>query len=676
MCFLVLSADGDRVFAEDGNYLKKYKNILIDKVGVDVMFVIDSSYSMNSTDSKKYGLEMLKLFSDISPSESTRVGFVSYNDRILSSKGLTQVDTEERKKEIRKYVDSISRWGNTDMGLGLRTGFQILSDSQSNNQKILIMLSDGETHSSSAERTKYDSDMDIEYVIQESSKKDIPIYTVALGDEEGEYLETLKNISSSTGGEAYELNDPRNLLEVYEDILEKHFSLQMIPFVSIKASGDYEELEVELPNEYIREGNIIFLSDGSIKGAQVYSNSSDVNFYNSKNFYSIKVKDPKKEKVKIQFKGESDELIKVFMLFDYNIRCSIDMIGTDSKSRPIKGALYLEGGDNRGKILDEDFYKRLELEASAQEKASGEIKDIPVEMGEKGFTFQHSFMRKGEYIIRLKLTGDSIYYTQEDIKVLVVNHAPEGSMDESVSLVKSGKKHSVPLKGRYTDKDGDKLSYRLLSWDEKMVEPSMDEDNLMVKVKAVGTSEISFAVEDTEGERLIQKVRIKGVSIFEEYIDIFIGIFGIILVAGLIAFFKLRKKHVEQMAKETFTGRLNIYFLNLSEDAKDEYDNIPPIFFMLYKLNPRKRVPLSEILNEKKVDMGMKELEKMYFKAYEDNRIQFYHNTGCTIMIGQEMACRGKEYTLDYGNKIFMILGDNITEMEIHFKRSSGTPQD
>ena len=72
------------------------------KNGLDVMFVMDYSGSMKTNDSQDIARGMVKAFVDTVHSADIRVGFVAYNDRILTSTSPLTIQTEEERAKLKE----------------------------------------------------------------------------------------------------------------------------------------------------------------------------------------------------------------------------------------------------------------------------------------------------------------------------------------------------------------------------------------------------------------------------------------------------------------------------------------------------------------------------------------------------------------------------------------------
>ena len=151
-----------------------------EKNGLDVIFVMDYSGSMKSNDSEHIAQAMVKAFIDTVHSADIRIGFVSYNDRILSSASPVEVQTVEQRERLKQLIDGVGYSGNTDIGLGLRYAEELIGQ-EKERKKAIVLISDGESDLQGSEtgRSLQNSEMDIDYVLDQCREQNIPIYTIA-----------------------------------------------------------------------------------------------------------------------------------------------------------------------------------------------------------------------------------------------------------------------------------------------------------------------------------------------------------------------------------------------------------------------------------------------------------------------------------------------------------------
>ena len=188
-----------------------------------VMLVTDQSGSMRADDVSPTRLaaaqQAARDFLEKVPKE-LQVGAVSFSD-VPQSVAPPSTDRDD----VRSLVDGLVADGGTAAGDALQSSLDALDDAgvggKGRPPAAIILLSDGATTTGS----------DPVEVAREAGKRDIPIYTVALGTPDGTVPggfggsipvppdpETLREISKASGGTAYTANDADQLSGVYENL--------------------------------------------------------------------------------------------------------------------------------------------------------------------------------------------------------------------------------------------------------------------------------------------------------------------------------------------------------------------------------------------------------------------------------------------------------------------------
>ena len=188
-----------------------------------VMLVTDQSGSMRADDVSPTRLaaaqQAARDFLEKVPKE-LQVGAVSFSD-VPQSVAPPSTDRED----VRSLVDGLVADGGTAAGDALQSSLDALDDAgvggKGRPPAAIILLSDGATTTGA----------DPVEVAREAGKRDIPIYTVALGTPDGTVPggfggsipvppdpETLREISKASGGTAYTANDADQLSGVYENL--------------------------------------------------------------------------------------------------------------------------------------------------------------------------------------------------------------------------------------------------------------------------------------------------------------------------------------------------------------------------------------------------------------------------------------------------------------------------
>jgi Ca-activated chloride channel homolog len=188
-----------------------------------VMLVTDQSGSMRADDVAPSRLaaaqQAARDFLDKVPKE-LQVGAVSFSD-VPQSVSPPTTDRDD----VRSLIDGLVADGGTAAGDALQSALDAVDDAgvggKGRPPAAIILLSDGATTTGA----------DPVEVAREAGKRDIPIYTVALGTPDGTVPggfggsipvppdpETLRAISKASGGTAYTANDADQLSGVYENL--------------------------------------------------------------------------------------------------------------------------------------------------------------------------------------------------------------------------------------------------------------------------------------------------------------------------------------------------------------------------------------------------------------------------------------------------------------------------
>jgi len=370
---------------------------------IDVMFVLDTSYSMNETDKDKISMEMMKLFTDISYSFHTRIGFVAYNDAVEEWAPLTEITSEQEKEAFKKKFDLIKCTGKTDTGLGLKKGWELLNNASPEHKKCIVLLTDGEIdlNLSDNQRTPADSIKDINDVVGQAAAKGIPIYTVGMRRNTVD-ISLLEYISKNTNAASYMVDMPQDLLKVFNQIVTMAFNSSVIPITTIVATGDTQEINIKLPNQYATEANLIFLSSSPLKETQVIYDSKNSSFYNSKHYSLLKIRDPQQQDVKIRFKGELHDVISVSTLSYYDLKGELEVDRQPISGKQIGMRAYLVNNHTGMSIADGKIYEDIPTTLIIRNLETDEEITIPAQATENGWETDYIFKTKGKYSISVQ----------------------------------------------------------------------------------------------------------------------------------------------------------------------------------------------------------------------------------------------------------------------------------
>ena len=193
-------------------------------IGKDIMICVDLSTSMNAFDIQPTRLEKVKneMKKLVSAFSSDRIGLV-----IFGSEAFMQCPLTYDQNALNLFIETMNTGlvpvGGTDFGPALRMALDKLANDEGTGDtksKVIILISDGE-----------DFGQDTDDVVNELENRDIRLFTLGVGTEQGGNIyagagvkkdregnavvtrlnsRSLRSIADKTGGQYFEINDSRN----------------------------------------------------------------------------------------------------------------------------------------------------------------------------------------------------------------------------------------------------------------------------------------------------------------------------------------------------------------------------------------------------------------------------------------------------------------------------------
>jgi Mg-chelatase subunit ChlD len=170
---------------------------------IDMIFVMDTSQSLRSTDPKDYrSAGAIGLVRNLSPRSDIKIGVVSFD-----SKGeLAQSMTSDRDK-VAQTIRDLPRSGSTNLAAGIQTALEELElNGRPGSSRVIMLFTDGMSN----EKRAYDAAL-------QSQLQGVTIQTLLLGSSKkgGSILDT---IAWATGGSFVQVSDPTMLPQAFLDL--------------------------------------------------------------------------------------------------------------------------------------------------------------------------------------------------------------------------------------------------------------------------------------------------------------------------------------------------------------------------------------------------------------------------------------------------------------------------
>lgn len=629
----------------------------------DAVFVLDTSYSMNHSDPEKMANEVVRMFMDISDASRTRIGFAAYNHKIVSSMPLTPISVASKKDEIKQKISDLRRTGYTDLGLGLLTGSKLLTapaGSEGDNEKrkpFLILLSDGETDFGPYQqsRTKKDSSKDSDSAIEMAQKHSYPIYTIGLNHDGTLNPDELKRIAQSTGGAFYTTSSAEDLPDIFNQIFAKEMRSVLMPLAGVTASGQLQEVQVDIPNSSMSEGNLILLSTKPLKDAQLFYSSKNIRLFKSNSYTLLKITAPKQGKATLKFKGSPGDLIKISLLGSYSMEAVAEIANGEAiKGQPATIEVHLVDTGSNEILQEKELYDGVKAELVIVNKATNDEEIVAMDNDGQRLSAQHTFTATGEYEWFAKLEGEAFFRNTKIHTQHITNLPPTVQGAEQLHFMKEDGQQELDLNELFVDGNGDTLSYAMQEHSGKAIQSELTGDYLKISPHQTGDFRLVILATDTEGAQATAYLEL---SVTSKYtlLKWLIASGVALVVVGIVLFLWLRPK-------PTFAGKLEGYFLSTASGSDIPVKSWPLTAF------PERTVNLGTLFSSLDVNEPLPEAVNIYFTAGKDGTLIVQNKSRCSLVRNRTPIPAGKQEILEYNDKLYITFQDGITELELRYK--------
>lgn len=638
------------------------------KADYDIVFVLDVSASMKTTDKNRNSIEIIKMMIDMSTGGQNRIGYVAYNDTITTHFSLADVSNTALRSDLKQTINKTEFSGYTDMGLGLKYAMNLITKSESiGNHPIIILLSDGETDLSGSKsgRTDKDSKKDITSSLKTAKKNEIPIYTIGLTGDYNKNLDYLKDISDQTKAISYTATSPYQLVDIFNGILSENTSSVLTPVESQTATGTEQYMDIKVSDESLSELNIMLLSDAVITTQEVLTSSKDYSVISSRTYQLIKLYEPVMETIRIKIKADKGSTIRLSTLGVYDFSDMITIPDTITKGKAAKITFQFYDTRKKALVSDEKLYQNLNLDFYVKDLTSGEEIKYPAIAGAYGYSILPALKKSGSYELRTSYSGDAIFGETKPIIFDVINNPPKKIKDIEETFAKTKTARIYNMDELFSDDDNDLLTYSIVSNQGARMETLLSQNQLTVTPLATGDTTIVIKARDNAGDTATAALTLHSLPLWKYYskITLIVSISISLLITGILAFCVIRfLRKRAAMPKPAFAGVLVGYFLTTKENM-----DIPPLKWILADY-PNKGLSLSKLLKSRGIDMPLPDAEKIWFSPKVGNSIELIHNTRDTILIGSQSVARNTPIIIHPSDKIFIAFEDMSTELELRYK--------
>lgn len=637
------------------------------KSGLDVIFVMDYSGSMKSNDPDAIAQGMVKAFIDTVHATDIHVGFVAYNDQLLAATQPLPVKTNEERQTLKTLIDKSGYSGNTDIGLGLRYAYDLIRQN-SDRKKAIILISDGESDlkGSSTGRVLENALQDVEYVTSECKKEAIPVYSIAFGEYDGN-VKSLEKISGQTGGEMYTVKKPETLIQVLYGIFENNMDYRIEKITDGIYAAGRQDILVKLDEPYVDEVDVLLISPQTIGSVEVIYGEKEAETILLKNYAVAKLEniDEQIKELVVRTETVKNQELQVYLIAYRNLTPVLLTEPLVDKNSSLTYQVYFKD-KNETIITDEAFYHHFFYTFALSKKGEKETLEAEIQNGR--ICGEVILNHTGTYFLEGRLDDHMGKVVFPTIEIQVQNRCPEGELPVNERYTILTKEQMFPLDEYFSDPDGDNLTYALKeslgNTEKKPLQAELNDGILRIKPVKSGKGIVELNV--TDGEAIFTYIyEAEVIPLWKVYWWVIVLL--VVLCAVLFWKFKHKAKpELKQLVADTrknqFCGRLDAYF-TVQPETEEE---ILPLSFSMIQFTDNK-LSLDLLFKAYPEAIEALELDAIYLVADEERRMVLYHNSKSSVMIGNAIACKEIQYSVSFGDVIYITSPDNHYDLELHY---------
>jgi len=393
---------------------------------MDVVFLMDASGSMKTSDPEELRVEAIKMFLDMSVDQGNKFGLVAYSDNIVREHNLDLVKAQADKDSIKSMAAGIPFGDKTDTGLGLKEAVKLMDAGiDAGNRGVIVLLSDGKND---PKRSNEESTKDLNEAIKTAKDKGYTIYTIGINYDGTVDKAQLSNIASSTGGKNYITSTSADLPKILTEIYADNTKVKVQDGGTLVANGAFQDVKVTIPNSNVIEANISMMSSSPIEvklldptGKEVVLPSNNAYVTVSKTYTMLKILKPSKGDYTLKVKGISGDKIKISFVYNYDLTVEANISpSTVKKGDSVSGDAYISA--NGQKVTDKNVYTGTTAKLIIHNLDNNSVKEQTLTNKGDGFTGKYKLDTSGKYEVNVKIDGNGFSRESAPVDLTVVDN--------------------------------------------------------------------------------------------------------------------------------------------------------------------------------------------------------------------------------------------------------------
>ncbi len=382
------------------------------------LLVVDVSNSMKSSDPNNISNEAMKMFIDMASLNGDKIGAIAYSDEVMREKALVTIDSEQDKKDLKEFIDSLEKYTYTDLSTGVKEAVKVLESSHEKEYiPLIVLLADGNNElNPKKSKTTAQAEIDLRLAVAEAKANGYPIYTIGLNKDGKLNKDMLTNVAKTTNGKFFEASSADRLPGILSEIFANHLKLKIVPEPQLVGNGEFQNIKITVPNENVLEANISLISSQPVEvklinpsGKEMAIPSDQVKLSQSKTYSMIKLIKPLQGDWMLKIKGVPQDKIDINLLFNYDLQLKLNSLTKQNykAGETVNVSAFFE--DNGKAVSDKEIYKSMKAALYLKDLNNGKTEEIPLNTGDQGFTGQFKLGKSTDYDVVVKAEDNSFF---------------------------------------------------------------------------------------------------------------------------------------------------------------------------------------------------------------------------------------------------------------------------
>ncbi len=539
----------------------------------NIEVVVDASGSLKETDPEDNRYTAIDIFLQTLREDGNNVGSVVFTSKIEEDAGLSDMNSKNSKEKLSSQIRShVPDSGDTNIGLALQTAVNALNSSDNESEKIILLLSDGNTDMGSPEDDERSFEIERK-AVEQCVTDGIKVYGICLNSNGTANLQEFKDITSSTSGAFLEVKSSKNLVMALKDFYGQIFKTKYISDTKIIKDGVASK-SIEVPSYGIEELNITInnaskLSDVTItKPNGVNMSKNEFSGISSRigDYYFVKITAPDAGIWVVTVKGKEGTEITFDFVFNADNSVGLETVSEDNSfsiNEDVKfsAVFYSEGEKLIGKKYYEYYTATLVVNFADGKNENPQYYPMEAD-GENGFKASLTYDKEGIYEVYAVLTCGEFESLSEPITISIGNALPVFSAGDDVVTVKItklfNKEETIDIGQYFSDKEDQDLSLTILasSYDDEDIEgPEGNE----ITLKKLVDGKMTVQAEDVSGGTVkgVIQIEVKNLT----WIILLVGGIILLIIVGIVLF------RIYKGTVRFFAGYLNVFSASQVDDS-------------------------------------------------------------------------------------------------------------